>query len=86
MIKKQAKKLKRRGTSETKKTAAKAKKTSVKTNKTATRKRKVSQEEWNTLIAAKAFEIFENRGYVHGNDQGDWHEAEKFLFKNYRIG
>ena len=80
------KKLKKRGASKTKKTAAKTKETSARTKRTTTRRRKVSQEEWNTLIAAKAFEIFENRGYAHGNDQGDWHEAEKSVLESYRIG
>jgi HSP20 family protein len=31
------------------------------------------------LIARRAFEIFESRGYVHGNDQEDWFLAESEL-------
>jgi HSP20 family molecular chaperone IbpA len=31
------------------------------------------------LIARRAFEIFENRGHVHGNDREDWFLAESEL-------
>jgi HSP20 family molecular chaperone IbpA len=31
------------------------------------------------LIGRRAFEIFEGRGYVHGNDREDWHLAESEL-------
>ena len=31
------------------------------------------------LIAQRAFEIFENRGHVHGNDREDWFLAESEL-------
>ncbi|MFC1548957.1 DUF2934 domain-containing protein [Candidatus Omnitrophota bacterium] len=86
MIRKLARKLTKKGTSKTKTTSVKTKTTSARTKKSTTRKRKISQEKWNTLIAAKAFEIFETRGYTHGNDQNDWYEAEKVVFKNYKIG
>jgi len=31
------------------------------------------------LIARRAFEIFESRGHVHGNDREDWFLAESEL-------
>jgi HSP20 family molecular chaperone IbpA len=37
------------------------------------------------LIAQRAFEIFEARGYVHGNDQGDWFLAESELLTPVRF-
>lgn len=33
----------------------------------------------SNLIARRAFEIFENRGHVHGNDREDWLLAESEL-------
>jgi len=30
-------------------------------------------------IQKKAFELFEKRGYAHGNDLSDWLEAEKIV-------
>jgi len=33
------------------------------------------------LIARRAFEIFESRGHVHGNDREDWFLAESELLK-----
>jgi len=30
-------------------------------------------------IARKAYELFERRGYSHGNDLGDWFEAERIV-------
>lgn len=30
-------------------------------------------------IARVAYELFEQRGYTHGNDQDDWFEAERIV-------
>ncbi len=38
---------------------------------------KISPGELSALAEKKAYELFERRGYVHGNDLGDWYEAEK---------
>ena len=43
-------------------------------NKTAIRQR----------IEKKAYEIFEKRGYAHGNDLQDWIEAEQIVTKELR--
>jgi hypothetical protein len=37
-----------------------------------------TQDAYN-LIARRAFEIFESRGHVHGNDREDWFLAESEL-------
>ena len=37
----------------------------------------ISQEELSSLIQKKAFELYEKRGYTHGDDQADWYKAEK---------
>ena len=37
-----------------------------------------TQDVYN-LIARRAFEIFESRGHVHGNDREDWFLAESEL-------
>lgn len=37
-----------------------------------------------SLIEKKAYEIFERRGYSHGQDQNDWYEAEKFVKANFK--
>jgi len=33
-------------------------------------------------IQKKAYELFEKRGYQHGNDLSDWLEAEKIVKSN----
>ncbi len=42
----------------------------------------LSTEELNAMIAQKAFKLFEKQGYSHGNDQGNWYEAEKLVKKS----
>ena len=100
MIKKLAKKLAKRTSAGTKKASSAAKKTTKKVSKTsvkaksssakprkATKKkasRKITQEELNALIAEMAYELFEQRGYMHGDDQADWYEAEKIILKSYK--
>ncbi|MGB2601576.1 MAG: DUF2934 domain-containing protein [Candidatus Omnitrophota bacterium] len=71
-------------TKKVKKTAVKAKGSSAKVKKTAKRKTtgKMTQGELNALIAEMAYDLFEQRGYNHGDDQSDWYEAEKIILKN----
>lgn len=40
----------------------------------------ISPEELHERIARKSYELFEQRGCVHGNDQKDWFEAERIVF------
>ena len=30
-------------------------------------------------VAARAYQLYQERGATHGNDQGDWHRAEQEL-------
>jgi len=68
-----------------KKPAASKAKTAVKkpAKTTPTRKtkksaaKKLSTNEIQARTAQKAYEIFEQRGFSHGNDFNDWVEAEK---------
>lgn len=36
-------------------------------------------------IRLKAYELYVERGYSHGNDVQDWLEAERIVFKKFRI-
>jgi hypothetical protein len=36
------------------------------------------------MIAHKAYELFQQHGYGHGNDQGDWYEAENIVRKSLK--
>jgi len=38
-----------------------------------------STEDLTQKIQQKAYELFEQRGYSHGNDLSDWLEAEKIV-------
>ena len=38
-----------------------------------------SPEEIHQLVEKKAYEIFEQRGYVHGHDLDDWLQAEQII-------
>ena len=58
------------------------KSTSTKTKKT-TRKN-INSDVLSALIAKKAYEFYENRGYQHGNDQVDWYEAEKSVLASLK--
>lgn len=31
------------------------------------------------MVGKKAYELFEASGYAHGNDQGNWYEAERLV-------
>jgi hypothetical protein len=39
----------------------------------------ITPEQWNDAVQKKAFELFEQRGYMQGNDLGDWFDAEKIV-------
>jgi hypothetical protein len=43
-------------------------------------------QEVNERIAAKAYELYEKRGYVHGHDWEDWFEAERLVLSRSRPG
>ena len=32
-------------------------------------------------VRSTAYKLFEKRGYGHGNDWGDWFEAERIVYK-----
>ena len=85
MIKRLARKLVKRSSSketqEIKKTAVKAKKTASKKSKTT---KKMSQQEIFSMIEKKAYELFEKRGYMHGDDQQDWYEAESTVTSSFK--
>ena len=44
-----------------------------------TKKATVSGEELQSHIALKAYSFYEQRGYTHGSDLGDWFEAERLV-------
>ena len=48
---------------------------------TGTKKIKLSEAERTELIKAKAKEIWEKRGRIHGEDLAIWLEAEKLVKK-----
>lgn len=50
---------------------------SVKSPAKAFSETKVSSEESRKKIAVKAYELWQKKGCRHGNDWGDWLEAEK---------
>ncbi|MDD5291647.1 MAG: DUF2934 domain-containing protein [Candidatus Omnitrophica bacterium] len=57
----------------------------VKTMKKASFKasgKSLNSQDLQGKIQKKAFEIFEKRGYAHGDDLADWFEAEKLVKKN----
>ena len=37
------------------------------------------KEDFNQKIAQKAYELYVERGYVHGNDVEDWVKAERIV-------
>ncbi|MBI5150317.1 MAG: DUF2934 domain-containing protein [Candidatus Omnitrophica bacterium] len=44
-------------------------------------KQNVDETEIRQKIEKKAYELFEKRGYAHGNDFQDWVEAEQIVTK-----
>lgn len=45
---------------------------------------KSSSGDLQAMIAKKAYELYAKRGYSHGNDKGDWYEAEKYVRSTMR--
>lgn len=45
-----------------------------------------SEEEFQTRISKRAYELYEQRGWQHGNDQADWFQAEKEVLIQRAIG
>jgi hypothetical protein len=78
MIKKITKKITKRTSKKTSgaiKSSGRSKKISLKD---------LSNEQLHAMIAQKAYELFEQHGYSHGNDQSDWYEAEKMVRKSLK--
>ncbi|MBF0486255.1 MAG: DUF2934 domain-containing protein [Candidatus Omnitrophica bacterium] len=46
----------------------------------------VSQDEFFRRVQDRAYEIFVNRGCVHGNELNDWYEAEKIVRAEIKAG
>lgn len=50
------------------------------------RRTKVSDSsDFASRVQQKAYDIYERRGYSHGNDWADWFEAERQIRKELRI-
>lgn len=45
-----------------------------------------SEEEFQIRIATRAYELYEQRGWQHGNDQADWFQAEKEVRTQRAVG
>lgn len=43
---------------------------------------KMNDEEFRQKVACKAYELFAQRGYLHGYDVEDWQEAERLIRKS----
>jgi len=66
-----------------------ARKSAPKSKKTVKGTRKkpsggVSPEELYAMIEKKAFELYEKRGFSHGDDQADWYRAEKSVLTSIK--
>jgi hypothetical protein len=46
----------------------------------------LADEEVREMIAMRAYELFVNRGQVHGYDQQDWHQAENEILSKLIAG
>jgi len=67
-----------------KKTAKKTtKKEAAKTTKKAVQP--LNLAEYLDRVRIRAYEIFQSRGSSHGNDLGDWLEAEREIKKEYGL-
>lgn len=70
-----------------KKASAKTAKKKTATKTTRPRKKtlsKISSEELFSLIEKKAYEMFEQNGFTHGDDQYHWFEAEKAVLSTFK--
>ena len=48
-------------------------------------KKAISIDEFNIKVAQTAFQIFESRGFTHGQDIQDWIEAERIVRESFTI-
>ena len=44
----------------------------------------ISSEEFCAMVQKKAYELFEKRGFYHGDDQADWYKAEKAVLTSLK--
>ncbi|MDH5683881.1 MAG: DUF2934 domain-containing protein [candidate division WOR-3 bacterium] len=47
--------------------------------------RKISADEFIARVRMKAYELYEKRGFSHGQDLDDWLEAERIVKKELGI-
>jgi hypothetical protein len=59
--------------------------TGKKTPKSKSLLKNISDAELHSLIEKKAYELFIERGYANGDDQGDWYKAEKLVIRSLKI-
>jgi hypothetical protein len=59
--------------------------TDKKTSKSTSLLKDISDAELRSLIEKKAYELFVERGYTNGDDQGDWYKAEKLVIRSLKI-
>ncbi|MEA3489754.1 MAG: DUF2934 domain-containing protein [Candidatus Omnitrophota bacterium] len=45
---------------------------------------KISSEELFSLIEKKAYDLYVERGYTHGDHQVDWYKAEKLVLSGLK--
>jgi hypothetical protein len=56
-----------------------------KTEKKPKTERKLTADEFIARVRMKAYEIYEKRGYSHGQNLDDWLEAERIVKKELGI-
>ncbi len=55
------------------------------TTKRRTRRKSVTAEQFEQLVRERAYELYQSRGGIHGDDQADWFQAEAEIRSKYRI-
>ena len=50
-----------------------------------TNRLRVDEKDLETDIQKKAYELYESRGYAHGNDQFDWNLAKELVYLQNKI-
>ena len=69
----------KKGASKSKKMTKKAAQKKARSSAKESTLQSVDPEEQRQRIEEKAYELYESRGYEHGNDQGNWYEAEEII-------
>ena len=46
----------------------------------------VKQDDFLRRVQEKAYELYANRGYTHGDDVADWYEAERLVRAGMKSG